>query len=153
VQLVDNTVLYSQGKTSQYSLILSLFIFTAYLIVTSVIKSGIKQTGSNIQIIIYVLYIAQQVQFASRYQPMNKLKEMDLYLNATCVQLLTFVCLVMGPTLPITQWICPVTIVYSFSYWGIYIMGKQSNGGVQEVLVKFVTYALLSVFVALVHQG
>jgi len=44
----------------------------------------------------------QQVQFAVRYSPITKPKEMDPYLNASGLQLLTFVCLVMTPNFPFT---------------------------------------------------
>ena len=155
IQVIDFMAHYvnSKEKNSQFSLYLSLFILIAYVIVTLLIKLGKNQTDSNIQIILYFLYMMQQVQFAVRYQPMTKPKEMDSYLNASGLQLLTFVCLVMTPNFPFAQFIFPVTTIYSVGYWGMFVKGKQSDILLQEALLKFVTYALVSVFVAYAHQG
>jgi hypothetical protein len=69
------------------------------------------------------------------------------------MQMMVFVCLVMGPCIPIAQFIGPVGCIYSFGYWAVYLLAPEKNVSMQEAGIQFVTYAALAVFVAYFQQS
>ena len=159
MQLFENFAFYFEQKgdeaecrNAQFSLYFSLLIFIAYCVITVLIGFGKSQDDGNIQIVLHFLYMVQQLSFFLRYKPLSNTKEIDLYISASGVQLMTFVCLVMTPAFPFKYFAFPVAFTYSVGFWGVYFQALTNDIRWHEASIKYFTYALPSVFIAYVHQ-
>jgi hypothetical protein len=77
---------------------------------------------------------------------------MSPYLNASSMQLVVLVTLVLTPSTPLKYFVVPVTVIYSLGFWGVYVLAEEKGVGLLEALVKFLTYALLSLSINLFYQ-
>ena len=86
MQLFESIALYfdhrgneAECRNALFSLYFSLAIFIVYCIITVLIGFGKNQDDGNIQIILQILYMAQQISFFVRYKPLSNAKELELY--------------------------------------------------------------------------
>ena len=68
------------------------------------------------------------------------------------IQLLTIVCLIVGPSTPFKYFVAPVSAIYFVGFWGVHLNAVSCDLAFYEIILQFLQTALLGVFVAYGHQ-
>ena len=78
-------------------------------------------------------------------------KNVGEYRSESAIQVLAFVSLI-GPFIPFKTYIVPVSLVYSFGFWGVYIHAQDCDLTLIEAFFRFLRYELLAVFAGYITQ-
>ena len=129
---------------------LSIFILVGYALL--LLLAQYVEHGCMIQAICCMIFMVQQLQLVTRYDPISNKKGMGPYRAESAFQLYTFVCLVIGPSTPFKLYITPVITVYAFSYWTTHLNATDSDLLLYEIILQFLQSSLFAVFVGYVSQ-